>query len=150
MAKIAEKPSVDETVLALINDVKARKAQMEKLSKPQWLTPCVLQLPGFDRINIQIETEVSLLLVVRAGLKRISDSIAQGYKDLELEGEPDLTYQNYPVTDWVADIEQRIKITQIKKEREKLNRLETRLNDLTSEEQRRELALAEIQKELEK
>ena len=147
MTKTATKPSVDETVLALIKDVKERRVKIEKLSKPQWLTPCILQLPGFDRINVQTETDVALLLVVRTGLKRIKNSIETGAKELNVDC--DANYQNYSIEDWVNDIEQRIKITQIKKEREKLNRLETRLNDLTSEEQRRELALVEIQKELE-
>ena len=146
MAKTDTKPTVDETVLALIKDVKERRDKIEKLSKPQWSTPCTLQLPGFERINIQIENDLALLLVVRAGLKRIEDSILTGAKELGVE--VDANYQNYSVYEWVSDIEQRIKITQIKKEREKLNRLETRLNDLTSEEQRRELALVEIQKEL--
>lgn len=152
MTKTAEpekKPTVDETVMALITDVKRRRAEVAELSKPQWLTPCTLQLPGFDRLNIQIETDIPLLLVARAGLKRIRDTIDEGCKELEIEIDGPTSYQNYPIDDWVKDIEQRIKITQIKKQREKLNRLETRLNDLTSEEQRRELALIEIQKELE-
>jgi hypothetical protein len=57
--------------------------------------------------------------------------------------------QNFPVKDWLGDLQQRVRFIGIAAEKKKLQTMETKLNSLTSEEQRRQLALAELEKELE-
>jgi hypothetical protein len=67
-------------------------------------------------------------------------------KELEVDIEP--KWQNYPIEDWIADIKLRVRVTQIRAEQEKLAKLEAKLKPLVSEDQRRKMALAEIEEDM--
>ena len=54
----------------------------------------------------------------------------------------------YPIEDWITDIKQRVRITQVKTEQDKLDRMEAQLKSLTSPEQQRAMALSELENEL--
>ncbi len=143
---MAKPVDLDTKVLNLMRDVKARKDKLGKLSKPQWSTSGVLELPAFPTVTIQIATDVQMLVLCRHSLKVMGDMIQDANRDLELS--LPLTWKSYAIDDWISDVEQRIKIINITAEKAKLATLEAKLNTLTSEDQRRAFALAEIESEL--
>jgi hypothetical protein len=148
---MAKQESTDAKVLRLMDEVKKRRAEVEKLGKPSWLTSCSLTLPalgysGDRRITIQVETDVVTLAAAIGLLNRFKADVEEVGDELEVE--LDTKWQNYPIDDWVTDLKLRIKITQIQAEKKKLARLEKTLEPLMSPEQQREMALASIEEEL--
>lgn len=138
--------SVDEKVQRLIAEVKRRRAELSALKKPQWLTSCSLQLPGFERINIQVEQDIQLLAVAHGVLRKMEDSMDYLFDRLLIS--IDRRWNGYLIQDWTDDIELRLKITQIQDQQKHLAKLELALDGLLSPEQRRELELARIEQEL--
>ena len=57
---------LDAKVKKLMDDVQERRKKVGSLKKPQWLTSCSLQLPGHDRLNIQICKDLGLLPICAA------------------------------------------------------------------------------------
>ena len=137
---------MDARVMKLIEEVKKRRERVGYLKKPQWLTSCSLQLPGMDRLNLHVCTDLGLLVFVCGTLKRIDQDTADAAKELDVEIEE--KWQNYPIADWIKDIKLRIQITQIKAEQDKLNKLEKKLTPLISDDLRRKMALEEIEADL--
>lgn len=147
MAKVQKAPeSADEKVQRLIAEVKRRRAELSALKKPQWLTSCSLQLPGFERINIQVEQDLTLLAVAIGTLSRMRRSIESVFADINLVAPAN--WNGYLIEDWISDIQLRLKITQIQEQQKHLAKLELALDGLLSPEQRRELELARIEQEL--
>lgn len=146
MAKTKSPESADEKVQRLIADVKRRRAELSALKKPQWLTSCSLQLPGFERINIQVEQNLQLLAVAHGVLSQMCNSME--FVRHAVGVDVDQNWAGYSIEDWVADIELRLKITQIQEQQKHLAKLELALDGLLSPEQRRELELARIEQEL--
>lgn len=137
---------LDAKVTKLGEEIRKRRERVGSLKKPQWSTSCSLQLPGQDRLNIQVCSDLSLLSYACGTLKRMSQDIADAAKELDVKIEP--KWQNYPITDWVSDIKLRVRITQIRAEQDKLSSLQAKLKELTSPEQRRKMALDEIEADL--
>ena len=140
--------NMDDKVMKLMDEVRKRREKVGFLKKPQWSTSCSLQLPGQDRLNIQVCNDLAVLAFACGTLQRMSEDIKRAAKELELE--IDLKWQNYPIEDWINDIKLRVRVTQIKAEQQKLARLEAKLKPLVSEDQRRKMALEEIEADLEK
>lgn len=140
------KKSLDKQVTDMVADVKARRAKIETLQKPHWITPCSLQLPGHDRLNIQIEKSLPTLAFAIGTLNRMLADTQAAFKELDIEDQ--VEWQSYSIEDWITDLKLRIKITQIQTEKQKLASIEKRLTPLLSEDQRREMALAELSAEL--
>jgi len=138
--------NMDAKVMQLMDEVKKRREKVGYLKKPQWSTSCSLQLPGQERLSIQVCNDLSLLVFVCGTLRRMAEDVKAAAKELEVEIEP--KWQNYPIEDWIADIKLRIKVTQIRAEQEKLEKLEAKLKPLISEDQRRKMALAEIEEDM--
>ena len=138
--------AMDAKVQKLMATVKARRAKVGKLKKPQWITPCSLVLPGCERLSIQVCSDLGLLAFACGTLLRMKVDIESASKELDVEVKAD--WQSYPIDDWITDIKLRIQVTQVKAEQEKLTKLEAKLNTLLSPEQRREIELASIADEL--
>jgi hypothetical protein len=138
--------NLDAKVLQLMDEVKKRREKVGSLKKPQWSTSCSLQLPGQERLNLQVVTDLGLLAYACGTLKRMEQDINLAAKELEVDIEP--KWQNYPIEDWIADIKLRVRVTQIRAEQEKLAKLEAKLKPLVSEDQRRKMALAEIEEDM--
>lgn len=138
---------MDKIVDDLMAKVKERREKVGALQKPQWITPCSLVLPGHERLNIQVCNDLGLLAMSCGILMRMKQDMEAASKELDVEIEP--KWQNYAIDDWVNDIKLRVKVTQLKREQEKLANLESKLNKLMSPDQRRRMELANIQAELE-
>jgi len=138
--------SLDAKVAKLMDVVKEQRRQIAGCKKPQWLTSCSLELPGFQRITIQVEQDLARIAVAIGILNRMREDIKCVAEKMEAKVEP--IWQGYSIQDWITDLELRINITQVQAKQVKLARLELQLNSLLSDEQRRELALADIEAQL--
>ena len=147
MAKVQKAPeTADEKVQRLISEVKRRRDEINVLNKPQWTTSCSLQLPGFDRMNIQIEDDMTKLAVSVGVLANMRQSCLELQEDT---GVPiPAIWQGYEMQHWVADIMLRIKVAQLRVKKQRLHAMEQSLDSLLSSEQRRKLELARIEQEL--
>ena len=143
---VAKAQELDAKVAKLMQTVKEKRAAIGELSKPQWNTSCRLELPGFDAINIQIEKNVTLLVIAIGYLHRMEEDITRESSALEVT--VPYVWQNYPIKDWCEDMRLRLRIINKQAEQTKLTALEKQLQPLLSEDQRRELALAEIESQL--
>lgn len=137
---------MDKVVDDLMTKVKDRRAKVGALKKSQWVTPCTLVLPGHERLNIQVCSDLGLLAMSCGILMRMKQDMEAASTELDVEIEP--KWQNYAIDDWVADIKLRVKVTQLKREQERLANLEDKLGKLMSPEQRRRMELADIEAEL--
>jgi len=141
-----KKQALDKKVLDMMQTVKERRAKIGSLKKPQWKTSCSLVLPGYERLNIQVCDDLGLLAAACGTLLRMKQDIEAASKELEVT--INCQWQNYLIADWIDDIKLRVQITQLKREQDRLSRIEAQLRELTSEDQRREMAIADIEEEL--
>ena len=144
---MAKATALDAKVAKLMEVVKKQRKEVAGCKKPQWLTSCSLELPGFQRITIQVELDLAKIAVAIGVLQRMLEDVHRVAAKLEAKIEP--VWQGYSILDWITDLELRINITQMQAKQAKLAKLEAQLNGLLSEDQRRELALADIEAQLE-
>lgn len=139
----------DELVLQLIAKVKQKKSEISAAQKPRWETSCTL---GYspdsvqDRINIQTVTDINKLVDLYAFL-----DAKQEYYNVAAEvlgTSSKIKYMGYSFADWKKDIKSRVDQININSKKKDLETLEARLDKLVTPEQRRDIELAEIQKEL--
>lgn len=137
---------LDAKVAELMAKVKKKREEIGGLERPRWTTTCSLELPGFDRVNIQVVRDTSLLLIALGTLQQYAEYVAQLGPGLGVSVTP--MWKNFKITDWCDDIRLQIRRINIEAEQKKLAKLEKQLQPLLSEDQRRELALAAIEEQL--
>ena len=144
----------DQKTLDLIKEIKRRKDEIAKISKPSWLTNCNFSyssgggpLRG-DVINLQVEANVKNLISIAAFLQEKEESYNRIAKLLEVEDVPDFTWDGFSVAAWITDIKSRINKVQIGEKKKKLEALEARARSVISPELQRELEIAAIMDEL--
>ena len=143
---MAKKEELDAKVADLMVKVKKKREEIGDLERPRWITTCSLEIPGFERINIQITKDISLLLIALGILQQYANYIIELGPNLGINATP--MWKNFKITDWCDDIRLQVRRINIEAEQKKLTKLERQLQPLLSEEQRRELALAEIEEQL--
>lgn len=141
----------DEQVMNLIKEIARQKADIAKLERPNWLTNCSFtyvenNLNG--AVNLHVETNIKNLISYAAYLQEKETSYLAMSVVLGVEEPPKYTWNGFSIADWVEDIRIRINKVNISKKREKLERLESRLNAIISPELRAELELQAIAGEL--
>ncbi len=143
------KPDIDSSIMNLLQVLKVKRASVEadeKKLKRGWKTNCSIFIRDRSTaINIQTAKEDVLRLVMRELL------ISQEYSrkaDIELGLEPSNKYDTFTFDDWKEDLSKRMAALQLREKQAELNRLEERLNSIVSPEQRRQLELEAISKEL--
>lgn len=145
------KPSLDDQVLALFNTVRERQQAIQASEKPQWKTTCTIgtsETTVTDRINIQTVSDLGRLIDIHAFLLAKEDYWSKSQKALGLKMPLPFRWLGYSVSAWTVDIQTRIAQIELTVKRAELRTLEARLDKLISQDQRRELELAAIQKEL--
>jgi hypothetical protein len=143
---MTKKDELDTKVATLMATVKKKRAEIGGLERPRWTTTCSLELPGFDRINIQVTRDISFLLIALGILQQMESYVTKLGPDLGVDVTP--MWKNFKIADWCDDIRLQVRRINIEAEQRKLAKLEKQLTPLLSEEQRRELALAAIEEQL--
>lgn len=144
-----KKQQIDAKVLELFNKVKEKQKKVAKSERVNWETNCSF---GFnyetvnDRINLQVTTDLVKLVDAYIFLKTKIDNWKEACDSLGVK--VPLKWLGYEPSLWQKDIKTRIGQLQLNQEKKELATLETRLDSLITVDQRREMELAEIEKEL--
>ena len=148
--------STDEAVLELLKKVQKQKEELRAATKkPNWLTTCTIAYnPNSavaDRINIMTVRDKSVLIDIYAFLLCKEQYTLLAMEQLKLLSDPEtvkIEYMGYPISSWLADLKTRMEQIQVDDKKKDIEALDKRINGLVSLEQRRELELEAIQKEL--
>lgn len=144
---------IDATIQQQFNRVAELKAEVEKTEKETkrgWKTNCSFVHPALvnSPINLNVVSESDVfhamveLMNFKAGAERATEVLG-------LDASAELMYRGYSVQDWIDDMKKRIAMCQLKARKDKLNQLEKRLSAIISPEQKRQMELDAILKELE-
>ena len=132
---------IDEQIakgLSTINE----KIDSLSVSRPKsWKTSCVFDLDG-QKVNIQVITDLSVLILIRGKLNDINRYFKEAKRLVELTP----TYKGYPVQDWLDDIDSVIKFVVTTDTTSKLKLVQTKLQGLMTEDQKREQGLKDLLK----
>ena len=147
---MAKKASADDATLRLIEEVQKRKAEIQKLSKPSWITNrSFAYVEGTPNvINIGVERNTTVLVKIAGFLRQQEANYSAAASELDVEV-PAFKWDGFSLQDWLSDIKQAIDKLTIKKKQEKLAVLESRLDAIITPELRRQMELEAITAELE-
>ncbi len=140
----------DAQTLKMIQEVKKRKAEIAKIERPNYKTNCsfTFEEGSSKTVNIRVESSLQKLINIVAFLKDRKKSYDVVAKELEVESPPSFTWDGNTVNDWMNDIKKRIEKVQVGHKKDKLEKLETRLNAIVSPELRQKMELEAIAAEL--
>lgn len=138
----------DKQVQELFKIVQAKKVEIAKAEKPNWITNGSF---GYNkdtssRTNIHVVSEVDELVSILGFLLEKKKSFAEA--NAILGTNETFKWLNFELEDWQSDIQTRINKIQITKKKKELDAIESKLNSLVSKEMREALELAEITKAL--
>jgi len=141
---------LDKQIKTLFDTLMKRKKSVdadETKIKRSWKTNCSFTRDGVAQpINIQVACEATILDVYSQMLMtRDYETKAAIILGLDVSSQ----VCGFELDDWVDDFKKRIASIHIKSKKRKLLELETRLEAIISPEQRREMELEAIMKELE-
>ncbi len=145
------KSNTDQVTLDLIKQVQAKKDQIAQIEKPQYKTNCSFSYTPGNRsgaIALHAETDIRKLISIAAYLLMMNDHYVAAAKHLDVQDFPVYLHDGFSAADWVHDIRNRIAKLQIAAERDKLQKLEDRLNKIVSPELRARLEIEAIAAEL--
>ena len=124
----------DERVLQLKKIIEDKKSELKAVKRFTPLTNCVLDLDGQKyNLNVLQLADLQLLLVKLNMYLMSANSLGI---NLEIAG--------YNIAEWMADIKSKIEIFEYVKKKSELKTLETKLDNMLSDEKKTELELDEI------
>lgn len=139
----------DQKILNLIKLAKDKKEAIRKVENPVWKTNCSFSFcpENASRINLHTVSDIPLLISMAGFLHGRENDFNAAKIILGFESDLDVSFNwmGFSVPNWINDIKLRIAKLEIKKEKESLEEIESRLNKLISPELRAELELKEIE-----
>ena len=146
-------PKADKKTLALIDEVRRRKAEIAAVEKPVWKTnhmfPVGLPTLHVTPVNLRTQRDVGVLLSLFATLVAQRATFSEALTYLELPPPAaEFRLGGFTFEEWGPDFRLHVKRLQLEQMRESLVKLEERLNAIISPELRRELELAAVESEL--
>lgn len=135
-----------EELFSIVTSQKIEVEKAEKESKRNWNTNASFKLYSSVPLNIMIATE-DMIFKALTELIMFKNSAEESLEILGLKKE--IKHDGYTVKDWIDDFKKRIAILQLKAKKEKLKTLEDRLTSIISPEQKRQMELDSIMKDLE-
>lgn len=127
----------DEKILTLKKQIAEKKKTITN-KKFVPITNCLLEIDG-EKNNINVLTKDRItFLMVKLNVYRMS------LKDLGLD-EESLKVSGFTFTDWIIDLKSRFDILTQKEEENKLKALESKLEELLSNDKKIELELSDIE-----
>ncbi len=140
--------NIDKKIEELFAVVKAQKIEVEKAekeSKRSWNTNCSFKLYGNTPVNLQTASEDNVFKSLTE-LLTFKNTAEEALEILGLKKE--IKHDGYSFNEWVEDFQKRIATIQLKAKKEKLKTLEDRLTSIVSPEQKRQMELEAIMKDL--
>ena len=140
----------DKAVLGLLATVKKQKDEIKAAKKkPEWKTTCTLSAGSdsvHDRINIITVREPKVLVDLYSFFLNRENLWTESCKELGVELAPE--HMGFSFEDWKTDLKTRASQLELDNKKAKVDALDKRINKLVTVEQRRELELVAIQKEM--
>lgn len=140
----------DDKTLELIKLIEEQKKEIAKIERPVRKTNgSFIRFAGCPPININVEQDIAVLIDVAAFLFAVQsnyDNVAQNL--IKIDNPPEYKHQGFTLSDWIHDIDMRIKKLQINSKKDRLEKLEARLNNIISPELKAKMELESIEKEL--
>lgn len=148
--KTKKAPTADARTLALIEAVRRQKEEIANAERPNWKTNQTFTFVEGqlnNAIALHIEKDVRKLAMIAGFLVEKEEQLKKGAEVLGIET-PELIWNGYSFQDWFDDLKARTAKIQITQRREKLAKLESRLNAVMTPELRQQLELEAIEREL--
>jgi hypothetical protein len=138
----------DKIVLELLQRVKQKQKEIADSERPHWETSCSVGMTDNvnDKVNIQTVTDLNKLVSLYAFLSEKEKSLVAAKRELGVDVK--LSWQGHSFADWKKDFKARIEQIGLNRKRADLRDLEARVEKLVTPEQRRQIELEAIQKEL--
>ncbi len=127
----------DEKILALKKNIAEKTIELNKSKKLEYRTNLVLHFLGKNLNTLNKEELEQLAIQINMYL--------MSAKQLKFEY---VLYSGYILEDWLHDINNKLIAINLKNEQFKLTQMQTRLEQMLSEDKRVELELAELEKSL--
>ena len=138
---------LDEKALALLNEVKAKKEEIQKLNKVNYVTNLTFYYPIDNKqVNLNTVLNVNKLIELFAFIKNNIETKEISAKMLGVV-DFESKFENYTLSEWTEDFKTKISIINLKQLKEDLKFKEDKLNSIISEEKRKELEFESILKD---
>jgi hypothetical protein len=137
--------TTDEKVKALFASVQEKKIAIEKAERPVWMTGGQFSYSAnsaHDRINIQTITDVRKIVEVLAFLIDRKEKSENAAKELGVDY--NFTWLGFTVPEWKNDLQTRVNQISIQEKRKELAEIEARLNAIISPELKAQMELEAI------
>jgi hypothetical protein len=131
----------DELILKLKADIESQKISLGSLKRFSPITNCVFEQEG-KKTNLHIlkKDELIAFLIYLNSLRLSANDL--GYQDYKVSG--------FQLSEWIADLKQKLEDIKFKEEETKLKTLEAQLHNLLSQDKKVELEIEDIMKQLNK
>lgn len=143
--------TIDDKVRGLFDILQKQKEKVEQAeqeTKQSWKTKCSISIPTLSPTPINLQTaNQGMVLSIGASLLTYQQATADAAKRLGIE-EDVSEYGGASIDDWFADLKKRVAVIGITEKRKSLVELERRLDAIVSPEQRRQMELEALTKEL--
>jgi hypothetical protein len=148
---MARKPSEDDQVMELIEKVKQKRAEIQRIEKPNWQTNCsfsFIEGQSSGATNIHVVSDVRKLTRIAAFLCRLDDDYIKAGLDLGVDPLPEFAWDGYTLAEWVSDLALRVSEIQLASKKSSLEALQKRLDAIISPELKRKMELEAIAAEV--
>jgi len=133
----------DDKIKQLFAIVQAKKAEIEKLKNPTWITNCNFETPDGRQVNLHTIPTVEKLVEVLATLLSTGKVYEEAATELGVDS--DFKWGGFTIEQWKIDLITRKEKIQVGAKKRKLAELESKLDTLVSPEMKRELELQAIE-----
>ncbi len=140
--------NIDKKIEELFTVVQMQKQEVEKAEKETkrgWNTNCSFKLYSSTPVNLMTANEDSIIKAC-AELLTWKDSMTKALDILGLK--KSFSHDGYTVEQWLEDFQKRVATIHLKEKKDKLKKLEERLTSIVSPEQKRQMELQSIMKDL--
>jgi hypothetical protein len=148
---MATSKTTDEKVKDLFNSVQEKKLAIEKAERPCWLTSGNFGYStnsAHDRINVQIVSDYRKIVEMYAFLIDRKEKSEKSANELGVDYK--FTWLGFTVDEWKNDFQTRVNQLSIQEKRNELAEIEARLNAIISPDLRAQMELEAISKLLDK
>lgn len=127
----------DQKIMELKKQIEEKKSKISKAQKFMPVTNCSIEIDG-TRYNLQVLNKEQIIsLLVKLNAYAMSAELLEILEDYNISG--------YNVMDWIKDLKSKLDNVNRKDEEQKLKVMETKLDQLLSNDKKVELELSEIE-----
>lgn len=148
--------NIDQRVLSLLQAVKQKKAEITLIEKkPNWKTNLSFSFSEdikiTDRINLHVISSLEKLIEIYSFLDTKESQWKKSIADMNLSNEislKDPMWLSFSISDWKKDVISRSEMILLNNKKKELEALESKIDKLITPEQRREIELEKLEKDL--